>query len=294
MIEPFSGSLMSDEPDAYAGGIGRAGRTGHIAHAGCVGRTGPTGCSRRRPRGKHPPHRPSRDRQVGQHAEIGKHQRTHGERAEAAERTRARLSGGASDAALQPEARHAAAGADAALREVCRCTVMRGEVVGLRHRHALDVVQIAVVALEDQRIDRGQASAAFGIRADALPDLRGRHGGHRERVGQRNRCFQHAELFDLQQPGAFSEAVEHRDAGRHALQERIAAVRPQHGDAGVDVALVERGMSHGDTRHIGDRIARAGLQAPDVGNRRRARHLVPIRAGRSSGRAHRAVRRPAG
>ena len=54
-------------------------------------------------------------------------------------------------------------------------------------------------------------------------DLRRRDGADRERVGQRDRRLQHAQLVHLHQADALAEAVDDDGRRRHLVQERIAA-----------------------------------------------------------------------
>jgi hypothetical protein len=167
------------------------------------------------------------------------------------------------------------------------CAFERLQVMLPGHGHALDVVEEAIVALEDQRVDRRQAAPALGIGGDAVADLRDRHLRHRKRIRQRDRRLQHPEFGDLHQADALAEAVEHDGGGGHAVTKQVAAMRPHHRHAGLHRPLVQRAVAHGDAGDIGDGVAAPGRQAADT-------RQQGLRCGRSWGRAHRASRRRAG
>jgi hypothetical protein len=164
--------------------------------------------------------------------------------------------------------------------------------VHILHSKCLQVVQVAVVAFEDERIDGRPCATDLRVGRNRLADLRLRHGAHGKRVGQRNRRFQHAQLFHLHQADALAEAVEHDAGGRHFVEERVAGVRAYHGHAGLDVAAGNRGVADGDASHVGDAVACAGRQSANV--RKAQRHANQLSGDRSSDPAHRAGRRPAG
>ena len=223
---------------------------------------------------------------------------------------------------LERKAGHAAPGADRALRHPLAGRGQRLGVVRFLHRHGLDVIQVAVVALEHQRIDRGQLAANGGIGCHGGADLRVGHGAHAEGVGQRDGRFQHAQLLHLHQPRALAEAVEHGGGCGRLVQERVAGVRAHHGHAGLRCAIGQRDMAHGDVADVADGIqGPAGKSpmrecptlgcpaqpciapecetppsSPDTRAGRRARdgRRRGITCGRSWDRARRAGRRPAG
>jgi hypothetical protein len=113
-----------------------------------------------------------------------------------------------------------------------------------------------------------------------------------ERVGERDRGLEDAELVHLQEPNALAEAVDH-DGGRgHLGAKGISAVRPDDGDAGLEVAARERAVADGHAGDVGDGRARAVRQ--DADSRRGAQGHGLLIAVRSSGRARRAGRRRAG
>ncbi|MNV56919.1 hypothetical protein D3C71_1492250 [compost metagenome] len=83
-------------------------------------------------------------------------------------------------------------------------------VVVCRHRHALDVAQVAVIALQHQRIHRRQAAAAFRVGGNALGNLCLHHGRHAKSVGERNGRFNLAQLAQLHQARTLAKAIDHR------------------------------------------------------------------------------------
>lgn len=73
--------------------------------------------------------------------------------------------------------------------------------------------------------------------------------------------FDFAELFDLRGPGEFAEAVAHENCARNFFSIKIAGVWQNGSYAGVDfIAAIDGGLADLDSRHVGDRIQRAGRQ----------------------------------
>ena len=128
----------------------------------------------------------------------------------------------------------------------------------------LNVVQVTVIAFEDEWIDGGQMPAGFRVGGDALTNLRFSHSGDREGVGQRDWRFEHAEFVDLNQADALAEAIDYGSGGGDAVKEEIAGVRYDNTDTGLYCPVIEREMADGDLTDIGNAIARTGWQAADV------------------------------
>ena len=133
-------------------------------------------------------------------------------------------------------------------------------------RHRLNVVQVAVVALEHQRVHRRPGAPDFRVLLDCRLDLRRRDRRHREGVGQRDRSLQHTEFIDLHQPDRLAEAVEDRRRRRHLVQEVRAVMHTNDRHPRLDRPLVQRAMADCHTGNIRDRITTAGGKHPDPGH----------------------------
>ena len=219
-----------------------------------------------------------------------------------------RLSGGGegdptrsrADAALEAEGRHPASGADAAFGDLGVGGGTRGAVMRFADGEVLDVVEVAVVAFEDERVDGRQPAPGLRVGGNRLADLRLRDRADGEGVGQCDRRFEHPEFLDLDEADALTEAVDHVRGGGDAVLERIAGVRDDHTDAGLPFTVGQRAVPDADAGDVGDRVAGAGRQGADLrqavaGDGRGGRHGASfLTGGRSSGRGRRAGRPRAG
>ena len=132
---------------------------------------------------------------------------------------------------------------DRADRELLARRVDRRLGMRLGDRHRLDVVQVAVVALQHDRIDRRGLPADLRIGGDRAADQRIGAGADGEGVGQQDRRLQRAEFVHLHQADALAEAVQHRRGRDRLVAEQVAVVRQDGGDAGAHVALDQRGVA---------------------------------------------------
>ena len=180
--------------------------------------------------------------------------------------------GRGADPALEAVADHAGAAADRALldRPGVRALERREDVLR-PDVEAVDVVEEPVPRLADD----GQAPVP-------LAGLRGRderiaHDPDRVRVRETDRRRQRARVADPLEPGQLAVAVDRVRAG----EERLGR-RHDHGDARADgLALDQRRVSDCQTRHVGDRVGRAGREAADLDPEvAGARHRPTIALGR--------------
>jgi hypothetical protein len=178
---------------------------------------------------------------------------------------------GSADPALEPVAHHPGAAADPALRH--RAGARRGQrgmdVLGA-HVHPVDVAQVAVVGLADDRQvpallvrrDRGRGSGDQRVADDAdgvgvrEPDDGGQEPG----------------LADPLEAGQLAVSVQAVAAGEGGLGPGVVGAGDDHRDAGPHrpaadderaVDLDQRSVADADACDVGDRVRRSGRQAAD-------------------------------
>ncbi len=135
--------------------------------------------------------------------------------------------------------------------------IQRAEDVLLTHRHRLNIVEVAVVALQYQRVDSGTAAADLRVAQAAAPHHGVEQRADGEGVAQQNRRLQLPQLIQLHQSQRLGEAVEHRAAARQRLVEQIAR-RHDGGDAGLAFAVGQSVMPDADARHVAQAVGRPG------------------------------------
>lgn len=153
------------------------------------------------------------DNQLLQLAEIGEHERARRISVAAdMHHTRSRT-----HAALQFEARHAPPRADRAALELDTARLECARVVRFVNRERLHVVEIAIVAFEHERIHARVFASDARIRSNGRANLRIGERADAERVGQRDRRFDHAKLVDLNEPDALAEPVDDARRSGHLV-----------------------------------------------------------------------------
>ena len=193
---------------------------------------------------------PSVQGQVFHLAEVGEHERAQRERRAAALDDARRRA----DSPFELVARHSAPRADRALLEV---GARRGD--GPQHvlpadRKRADVVQEAVVALEDRRVHRPGLPADVGVRGEHRADERLGRRAHAEGVGQQDRRLERAHLLDLDDPARLAETVDHVARRHDFFAEEVPRRRNNGGHTGLYRAVGEGAVSDGDAGDVGDRI----------------------------------------
>ncbi len=88
---------------------------------------------------------------------------------------------------------------------------------------AANVVQAAVVGLANQRVHRSHVRVARLIERPAHEAFDG--GADAQRVGQRDRRLDRAELIDLRRAGELAEGVADEHGAGHLVLKHVAAVR---------------------------------------------------------------------
>lgn len=143
------------------------------------------------------------------------------------------------DAALEAEGAHAGAGADRAFRDGAGGGgVERGEGVGLGQRAGANVGEIAVIAFENDWIDRAGLATDVGIVGERARHQRVEAGADGEGVSEEKRRLDLTELGELHQPGALAETVDDIDRGAHLPAEEIAVMRQQGRETGPQIACI--------------------------------------------------------
>ena len=82
-----------------------------------------------------------------------------------------------------------------------------------------------------------------------------------ERIGQKHGSLELAELFQLHEPDALAEAVEHMSGGDDLVAKQVAFMRQDGRDAGARVFREECAVPDHNARHIRDGVAGAGGQS---------------------------------
>ena len=201
------------------------------------------------------------DHQIAGGTEIAHHQRAHGiilpvQRDDA---------GGRADAALEAQAAHACSGADGALGKLLGGVGNGVKNVLLGDVEAADIVEPAVVALADQRVDRAGGAADILVLRQHIADQRSGGRADAEGVGHDDGGLDGAKLFHLHQTHALAEAVDHGGGCHDLVPEQVARMRQNGGDARIHVLAVTHGdVPHLDPRDVGDQIAFAGSSLPDA------------------------------
>ena len=122
-----------------------------------------------------------------------------------------------------------------------------------RDVHAADIVQVTVVGLTHDGVDRPLVLVAGlhqRVADDTLQACR-----YTQRVGQDDGCLDVAQFVHLGHTRQFAESVAHIDGCRHLLAEDVALVRHDSGNAGAHAVTLDEGhMTHRHPRHVGDGI----------------------------------------
>ena len=128
-----------------------------------------------------------------------------------------------------------------------------------------DVVETAVVALADQRVDSAGFDPDVLVLLQHIFHQRGGGGADAQSVGHDDRCLDGAQLLHLHQTHGLAEAVDN-GRGRHDLVlEKISLVGEDGCDAGVHIGSVTDGdMTHLDAGDVGDQVALAGSAPADL------------------------------
>ena len=143
--------------------------------------------------------------------------------------------------------------------------VQRGEHMVLRDVQAPDVVQIAVVALEDDGVHGAFGAADLVVAREHIAHAGRKGRADRERIGQDQRRLEIPELLHLHESRALAEAVDHMDRGGAAVMEQIPLVRQQGCHARLHIAIRQRAVPDRDPRHVGDEVAFAFLLYAEAG-----------------------------
>src|SRR5262249_10608198 len=127
---------------------------------------------------------------------------------------------------------------------------------------ASDVVQVTVVSLGDNRVDRtdllvaGQLQHPFDQRIGDAGDV--------QRVGQQDRRLDLAKLVDLSRTHQFAEAVADINSRRNFLLKHVAQMRQDRRHArSYIVASDQCGVAYADSGDVGDRVVFTSGQNPD-------------------------------
>ncbi len=133
----------------------------------------------------------------------------------------------------------------------------------LRHVATTDVVQVTIVGLADDSVDRDDTGIAvlrerpFHGAGDALCDRKG--------IGEDDGSFDLAQFRHLRRAGEFSEPVADSEPCWNFVLEQVAGVRKNGGHPGAHcIAVVQGDMANGDTSDVGDRVERTRAQHTDV------------------------------
>jgi hypothetical protein len=208
-----------------------------------------------------PPDRHAGDEQAVAQAVVGLHQ--HAERVRGL--TASDHARGGADAALELVADHAGAAADVALRDrAARGSVERRiHVCGLDVK-AVDVVEMAVPGLGDDRQRPPVAGRVGGALAHAPGDHGVAHHADAVRVGQEHRPLQLPRLLDPGGAGHLAVAVQCEPSAEYRRAQAIAAARQDRGDARAHLVparqvLDQRGVANRHAGDVRDRIERSRL-----------------------------------
>ena len=193
---------------------------------------------------------------------IGEHQHTDG----VGLPVQLHHTGSRADAALQAMAAHSPACAHRALGEVGAAVGQRSPHIFLGDMEAPDVVQAAVVALADHRVDAAGGLADVGVPVQHILHQRRLHRAHAEGVGEEDGRLQRAQLLDLDKAGGLAETVDDVAGRHHLIVENIPRMGQQGGDAGLDLAVRQRTVAYRNARHVTNLVQRAAgqLAHPDA------------------------------
>ncbi len=158
------------------------------------------------------------------------------------------------DSALEPERGGAGARTDRSLVDRPRARrIDRGRHFGRSDARGPDRVQIGVVRLPDDGVDRAHALAGRVLEGPADEPVRG--AADRQRVRQDDGSLDRPQLLDLRDARQLPESVGHVERSRHLLGEDVACMRPDGRDPGPDrIALDQGDLADRDAGHIGDRV----------------------------------------
>ena len=187
---------------------------------------------------------------------VGEHQRTDG----VLFPVQLHHTGGRADAALQAVAAHSPARAHSALGEIGAAVGQRGPHIFFRDVEAPDVVEAAVVALADHRVDAAGRLADVGVLIQHILHQRCLHSTYAEGIGEEDGRFQRPQLVDLDKAGGLAEAVDDMAGRHHFIVENIALMGQQRGHAGLDLALRQCAVAHRHARHIAYLVQRPAGQ----------------------------------
>ncbi len=162
----------------------------------------------------------------------------------------------------------------------------RSHVVG-PHVQPANVVEAAVVGFADERVDGSHVGVAVLLQRPLHQPFD--RGADAQRVGQRDRRFDRAELVDLRRARELAEGVADEHRAGHLLLKHVAGVRHDDGHAGANgVAGDERRVADAHAGDIGDGVERAPARTRPARARYRARADGP--AARTATAAHTATR----
>ena len=127
-----------------------------------------------------------------------------------------------------------------------------------------DVVQVAVVALAHHRVDALHRHLVLLAASDHVLHQSVVYQSDVEGVGQRNRCFQCAQLFDLNQSGSLAKTVPDKAGCQHLVCKDVVLTRQHDGHAGLVLRGIHCAMTYLDSFDIGDFVVSAGRQLTDT------------------------------
>jgi len=126
-----------------------------------------------------------------------------------------------------------------------------------------DVIQVAIVGLTNNRVDR--TNVLISRLAQGPIHYRLHRRTHAQRIGQHDRRLEVAQLLHLQEARRLAESVGGKDRRRHLPLKNIAAVGHDRGDTGADPLALDQGaMAHPDALDIGDRVERSRMEDPGL------------------------------
>jgi hypothetical protein len=167
---------------------------------------------------------------------------------------------GGTDPTLETKGAGPGARTHGALRNRAVVCLLDGEKnIEWSDRTGPDVVEVSVIRLADDRVDRSHLLVA-GLSKRPV-DHRLHHRSHAQGVGEDDRRFQIPQLLHLQQAGRLAEGIRREDRRRHFRLKDIAVVGHDRGHAGADaLTLDQRPVAHPDANDIGDCVERSGLK----------------------------------
>ena len=114
------------------------------------------------------------------------------------------------------------------------------------HRTERDMAQPSVVAFSHHRVQRAEGNPVLSAAVQGVFHQCVGYQPHIQGVGQCNGCFQCAQLLNLHESGGFAEAVVYITGGGELVGEQIVLGGKNDGNAGVNVVLMQGGMTDGN------------------------------------------------